>query len=154
MPEPEIERTLRLLTRLWFAWACFLRVLLDGAFAARAWEARFALGGPRPPQPPQEPPALPPPAAPAEAVQAAPSPDGGRNHMFAVVGIRHVTDHSDRVSPLPSQFRFECRQPVGGPGREGEFRPFLGELPRERVPDSARSPGQNEPLPSQHPPHW
>ncbi len=27
-------------TRLWFAWACFFRVLLDGAFARRAFEAR------------------------------------------------------------------------------------------------------------------
>jgi hypothetical protein len=27
-------------TRLWFAWACFFRVLFDGAFASRAWIAR------------------------------------------------------------------------------------------------------------------
>ncbi len=27
-------------TRLWFAWACFFRVLFDGAFAARAFAAR------------------------------------------------------------------------------------------------------------------
>lgn len=27
-------------TRLWFAWACFFKVLLDGAFAARAFEAQ------------------------------------------------------------------------------------------------------------------
>ena len=30
-------------TRLWFAWACFFRVLLDGAFAARAFAVRSAL---------------------------------------------------------------------------------------------------------------
>jgi hypothetical protein len=27
-------------TRLWFAWLCFFRVLLDGAFARRVWGAR------------------------------------------------------------------------------------------------------------------
>src|SRR5262245_24267144 len=27
------------MTRLWFAWACFFRVLVDGAFAARAFAA-------------------------------------------------------------------------------------------------------------------
>ncbi|MGO9713567.1 MAG: DUF2760 domain-containing protein [Polyangiaceae bacterium] len=27
-------------TRLWFAWACFFRVLFDGAFAGRAWAVR------------------------------------------------------------------------------------------------------------------
>lgn len=44
-------------TRLWFAWVCFFRVLFDGEFAARAWEARE----PRllPPAPEPEP-ALPP----------------------------------------------------------------------------------------------
>lgn len=30
-------------TRLWFAWACFFRVLLDGAFAGRAWAVRDRL---------------------------------------------------------------------------------------------------------------
>jgi len=37
-------------TRLWFAWACFFRVLFDGAFAARAFQARAAL--PAVPAPP------------------------------------------------------------------------------------------------------
>jgi hypothetical protein len=32
--------SLALGTRLWFAWACFFRVLLDGAFARRAWDVR------------------------------------------------------------------------------------------------------------------
>jgi hypothetical protein len=27
-------------TRLWFAWLCFVRVLVDGRFAARVWEMR------------------------------------------------------------------------------------------------------------------
>jgi hypothetical protein len=30
-------------TRLWFAWACFFRVLFDGAFAGRLWTVRDAL---------------------------------------------------------------------------------------------------------------
>ncbi len=42
-------------TRLWFAWACFFRVLFDGLFAARAFEAREAL----PPAPEPEKPKLP-----------------------------------------------------------------------------------------------
>lgn len=32
--------TLALGTRLWFAWACFFRVLFDGAFARRTWDVR------------------------------------------------------------------------------------------------------------------
>jgi hypothetical protein len=50
---------LPLSTRLWFAWACFFRVLFDGAFAGRAWSASItsspsspssplALSAPRP----------------------------------------------------------------------------------------------------------
>jgi Domain of unknown function (DUF2760) len=34
---------LPLLTRLWFAWLCFIRVLLDAHFAARVWGIREAL---------------------------------------------------------------------------------------------------------------
>ena len=36
----EENSSLPLLTRLWFAWLCFFRVLLDGAFAARLWSVR------------------------------------------------------------------------------------------------------------------
>jgi hypothetical protein len=36
----EPEQSLPFVTRLWFAWLCFFRVLFDGAFATRAWEAR------------------------------------------------------------------------------------------------------------------
>ena len=57
MPEPDTERTLSPFTRLWFAWACFFRVLLDGPFAARAWEAREPPALPPPPPPPAPPPA-------------------------------------------------------------------------------------------------
>lgn len=31
------EKPLDFVTRVWFAWACFFRVLFDGTFAARAW---------------------------------------------------------------------------------------------------------------------
>jgi Domain of unknown function (DUF2760) len=31
---------LPLATRIWFAWLCFFRVLFDGVFASRVWEAR------------------------------------------------------------------------------------------------------------------
>jgi len=33
------EKPLDLVTRLWFAWICFFRVLFDGGFARRAWSA-------------------------------------------------------------------------------------------------------------------
>jgi len=56
---PEPEQSLPLATRLWFAWICFFRVLFDGAFAARAWEARE----PRALPPAAEPPRLAPPPA-------------------------------------------------------------------------------------------
>jgi Domain of unknown function (DUF2760) len=36
----ETPLALPLLTRLWFAWLCFFRVLADGRFAARVWSAR------------------------------------------------------------------------------------------------------------------
>ena len=37
MPSSVAEKSLDFVTRVWFAWACFFRVLFDGAFAARAW---------------------------------------------------------------------------------------------------------------------
>jgi hypothetical protein len=39
-----VEREeLPLSTRIWFAWACFFRILVDGRFAGRAWSVRAAL---------------------------------------------------------------------------------------------------------------
>lgn len=38
-------------TRLWFAWACFFRVLFDGLFAARAFQVREAPALEAPPEP-------------------------------------------------------------------------------------------------------
>jgi len=49
--EPETEQTLPFLTRLWFAWICFFRVLFDGGFASRAWGAREPRALPPPPEP-------------------------------------------------------------------------------------------------------
>src|SRR5262249_47430131 len=45
---PETPEMLPFVTRLWFAWLCFFRVLFDGAFAARAWSARDAKALPAP----------------------------------------------------------------------------------------------------------
>jgi hypothetical protein len=42
-------------TRIWFAWACFFRVLVDGLFAARAFDVREALPA-APPAAPEPPP--------------------------------------------------------------------------------------------------
>jgi hypothetical protein len=47
-----------LVTRLWFAWVCFFRVLFDAAFASRAYAARNALP-PAPPAPPPKPVSIP-----------------------------------------------------------------------------------------------
>jgi hypothetical protein len=55
-------------TRLWFAWVCFFRVLLDPAFAARAYGARDeAPALPPPHEEPKPPPPEPKKAAPAPA---------------------------------------------------------------------------------------
>jgi hypothetical protein len=61
------------LTRLWFSWACFWRVLLNGAFAASAW--RLAHDGPAAALPAASSTSSTPPAAsPAVALDAAPAP--------------------------------------------------------------------------------
>lgn len=62
-PEPSLPFT----SRLWFAWACLLRVLFDGAFAARVYQVREA-----PALPKAEPP--PAPLPPAKAEPAKPEP--------------------------------------------------------------------------------
>jgi hypothetical protein len=46
------DEELSFISRLWFAWACFFRVLFDGAFAARAWQVRHARELPAPAVPP------------------------------------------------------------------------------------------------------
>ena len=40
------ETTLPFLTRIWFAWVCYFRILFDGAFAARAFAARLPAATP------------------------------------------------------------------------------------------------------------
>jgi hypothetical protein len=52
-------------TRLWFAWLCFFKVLFDGRFAARAWEAREGHALPPGKPAPTLPAAAPAPRAPA-----------------------------------------------------------------------------------------
>jgi hypothetical protein len=47
------DPALPFLTRLWFCWVCFFRVLFDGAFAARAFAAREATSA-LPPAAPRE----------------------------------------------------------------------------------------------------
>ncbi|NUP06169.1 MAG: DUF2760 domain-containing protein [Polyangiaceae bacterium] len=44
-------------TRLWFAWACFFRVLFDGSFAGRAWAVRDAMPELEPARMPKQEPA-------------------------------------------------------------------------------------------------
>jgi hypothetical protein len=70
------ETSLPFVTRLWFAWACFFRVLFDGSFAARAWNVRGE--APAPALPPVETKApaaaLPPTPAPAPVPTPAPVP--------------------------------------------------------------------------------
>jgi len=42
------DEELSFISRLWFAWVCYFRVLFDGGFAARAWAAREAKALPAP----------------------------------------------------------------------------------------------------------
>jgi hypothetical protein len=63
-------------TRLWFAWACFFRVLVDGAFAKRAFDAQEAAPALPPPreEPREEPREPAPKVAPAPVVAKAEAP--------------------------------------------------------------------------------
>jgi len=73
------EPSLPLLTRIWFSLVCLLRVLVDGAFAARVWAARSAA------------PALP--ASPAE-----PPPEAKRQPSRKTGSVRGA--EAERVAPL------------------------------------------------------
>ncbi len=66
-------------TRLWFAWACFFRVLFDGSFAGRAWLVRDAL----PAAAPSIPPSVVPPTKPS-AVAPAPPPTDAALQLLAL----------------------------------------------------------------------
>ena len=61
---PTSSPSLSFATRLWFAWACFFRVLFDGRFASDVWGVRDGAPHALPPPPPAEP-IAPPPATPA-----------------------------------------------------------------------------------------
>ncbi len=58
MPE---DAALPFLTRLWFAWLCFFKVLFDGRFAASVWQVKEhpALAGPPRALPAEAPPRAP-----------------------------------------------------------------------------------------------
>lgn len=63
------------LTRLWFAWVCFFRVLFNGAFAAELYERRALPPGAPRPEPEPAPKAVPtPPEAAPPPKPAAPEP--------------------------------------------------------------------------------
>jgi Domain of unknown function (DUF2760) len=86
---------LPLVTRLWFAWLCFFRVLFDGSFAARVWSAR-------------EPARLPPP-------EAARAPDPA----IARTAARAVSEPALAPTPVPALQLLSLLQ------REGRFVDFL-----------------------------
>jgi hypothetical protein len=71
---PEQPQSLPFVTRLWFAWLCFFRVLFDGAFALRAWEAREPAALPPAPEPPKQIAPKEPKEEPKKALAEAPSP--------------------------------------------------------------------------------
>jgi hypothetical protein len=100
---------LPLLTRLWFAWLCFFRILFDGRFAARVWGAR-------------EEPALPPSSVPIPASALAPTP------AVRSAPPPPVTRHTPTAFATPS-----AKQSASGAAlqllallqREGRFVDFL-----------------------------
>ncbi len=108
----EPDPTLPFLTRLWFAWACFFRVLFDPVFAARAWSARTA-------------PALPP--APAAGSALAAGPTSTRSPPVdidaAPKSFRNVSKASEKA--LPGQPIDPALQLLALLQRDGRFIDFL-----------------------------
>jgi hypothetical protein len=101
----EPDPTLPLLTRLWFAWACFFRVLFDASFAARAWSARTAN------------------ALPAAPTSAAELPPASRPEGEAPKSIRSVSKASEKAAPgAPVE---SALQLLGLLQRDGRFLDFL-----------------------------
>lgn len=68
-----VSPPLPLLTRLWFAWACFFRVLVSGDAARRVWSSLEGEAPAAAPSPPPEVPRLPPAAPPATEVTIGPA---------------------------------------------------------------------------------
>ena len=106
MSEP--DPTLPFLTRLWFAWACFFRVLFDPVFAARAWSARTA-------------PALPP--APASAAGPTSTKAPPVDLDAAPKSFRNVSKTSEKA--LPGQPIDPALQLLALLQRDGRFIDFL-----------------------------
>lgn len=80
------------ITRLWFAWAAFFRILFDPGFAGRAWAVRAAmpeLGRPSEPEPSEEPEPEPEPrqAAPDPAALASERAEGRREGALAMLAL-------------------------------------------------------------------
>ena len=63
------------MTRIWFSYVCWFRILFDGAFAARVWELRFDKERALPATPPELPKATSPGPAVATIPSARPSTD-------------------------------------------------------------------------------
>jgi hypothetical protein len=78
----EPEPPLPLATRLWFAWVCLVRVLFNGEFAARVWQAREA---PAELPPKAAEPALPPPPPPKSEPAPAPAPTEPALQLLALL---------------------------------------------------------------------
>lgn len=83
MVRPVNEDTPSLATRLWFAWACFFRVLSDPSFAARAWTVREAWPALPTAREPAE--ALPPPVVAAPAPAVAQQDEGSALQLLALL---------------------------------------------------------------------
>jgi len=107
-PVSEPDPTLPLLTRLWFAWACFFRVLFDASFAARAWSIRTARTARELPSAP---------TSPAELSPAS-RPEGE-----APKSIRSVSKASEELPPGPPLE--SALQLLGLLQRDGRFFDFL-----------------------------
>ena len=78
------DENLPLLTRLWFAWLCFFRVLFDGRFAARAFALRAA-------------PALPPAPAPGPARRPRPRARSARARLRAALQLLALLQREGRL---------------------------------------------------------
>src|SRR5262249_18008373 len=81
--------TLSFAARFWFAWSCLVRLLFDGAFAARVWDVRepAALPPPKPPEPELPPPPAPKAAAPTPASKEAAPPPSSAEPALSLLAL-------------------------------------------------------------------
>jgi hypothetical protein len=82
------DEALPLLTRLWLAWVCWLKILVDSRFAARVAAARV------PPPSPPDVPSLPPPEA---AAQPPPEPTFSEAPVEAALQLLGVLQREGRL---------------------------------------------------------